>query len=240
MIYQNRIVSKEHGVVKTRKHSSGNSWTLLDQYDEDVQLDRHQRHDKERPCNGTEEASHIPVSHPAILENSSPTPIPLVIISQSNEGTIPDFAKIEAARKILVKYRIFRQNRMKNQAVEQSMAMAMIQKAIQRFPIDVKKKTEALFKSKEKFIQKVMSEMDIANAAERRIQADFLVTRCIHVRNHSILRLRRTFKTLQSKWELAVTKLGEVSFRQSTVCDFCVVWKISSSLHKQPLFPRDS
>ncbi|KAJ8684518.1 hypothetical protein QAD02_020310 [Eretmocerus hayati] len=73
------------------------------------------------------------------------------------------------------------------------------------------KSTDVLLKCKERYITKLIKNLDSPCTAENRIQADQLVTRCIHVRGDRVLKLKRVMKKLSTKCELVVSKLGDVS-----------------------------
>ncbi|KAJ8685608.1 hypothetical protein QAD02_021401 [Eretmocerus hayati] len=213
LIHQDKTDTKEHGLIRKSQFYPGNS--AEEQGDNDHQLDRNQMYDGECAINATEGTPCVSTNHPDSLDKNSLVQNSIQTRPKFIENSSKDLAKIKASRRIVMEYRKFRQNRMKNIAIEQAIAIETIKKTMQRFPIDMKKKTEALLRNKEKYIQNVMSQMDLADAVERRIQADWSVTRCIHARNHDILRLRRILKTLQNKWELAVTKLGKVSITEN-------------------------
>ncbi|KAJ8684987.1 hypothetical protein QAD02_020780 [Eretmocerus hayati] len=83
--------------------------------------------------------------------------------------------------------------------------------ARRKYPPIHGKSTDVLLKCKERYITKLIENLDSPCTAENRIQADQLVTRCIHVTGDRVLELKRVMKKLSTKCELAVPKLGDVS-----------------------------
>ncbi|KAJ8682163.1 hypothetical protein QAD02_017955 [Eretmocerus hayati] len=136
---------------------------------------------------------------PGSVEMESP-----VVIRQ-----IIDVAKIRAAHKIILKYRNMRRYMMTREphVVEQT----SVQQSMKKISVDHKKTTDDLLKSKGKYIQRVLENLDSPSSVEGMIEADSLVTRCIHVRNSVVLRVKRCLTKLSKKCEIAVSKLGEVS-----------------------------
>ncbi|KAJ8676918.1 hypothetical protein QAD02_012705 [Eretmocerus hayati] len=92
------------------------------------------------------------------------------------------------------------------------------------YPAIYGKSTDVLLKYKERYIARLMENLDSPCIAENRIQADQLVTGCIHVKGDRVLKLKRFMKKLSTKCELAVSKLVDVSildnveFATSTLC----------------------
>ncbi|KAJ8674622.1 hypothetical protein QAD02_010408 [Eretmocerus hayati] len=89
--------------------------------------------------------------------------------------------------------------------------MELVEETPQECPLNHGESTEVPPKCKERYITKLMENLDSPCTAENRIQVDQLVTRCIHVRGDRVLKLKRVMKKLSTKCELAVSKLGDVS-----------------------------
>ncbi|KAJ8677171.1 hypothetical protein QAD02_012958 [Eretmocerus hayati] len=90
-----------------------------------------------------------------------------------------------------------------------------VQNSIKKISVDYKKTTDDLLKSKGKYIQRVLENLDSTSSVESRIEADHLITRCIHVRNSTILRVNRCLTKLSKKCEVVISKLGEVSIKDN-------------------------